>query len=888
VEERELVVVAGRCYERESIPYKAFDGVVDTLTRFLARLPSAEAARFLPTRAAPLVQVFPVLRRVEAIANLPRLTHQIFDPVETRARAFQALRELFIRIADRYPLVIVMDDLQWVDPDSIAQLAEVLRPPEAPNLLLIAMLRPRRSEGSTLAFRKNALLDVAAALPGDVRSVPIGPMSDPEAVALAKTLLERVAPDSAMSAEAIATEAEGHPLFIDTLVRHGAHVGTTRGRLRLEDALASRIEQLDLASRALMGILAVAGAPIPQDVLAQAAAAESTEFNRRVSALRVAHLAQTAGQHGWDLIEPNHDRVRDAVLTGLPSDTRKAYHRRLALALETCGISDAEALAIHWRGAGDPSRAATYALMAAEEAAKALAFDRAASLFRMVLASSDLPGQERRTVQEKLGEALANGGRGALAAKAFEEAAAGARGADALDLQRRAAEQLLRSGHFDEGVAAIQAVLASLGLGLPEAPWRSLAYVVFWGFILRLRGLAFRERDSSQLTPRELARIDICWSVAFGLSMVDHIRAAAFQVRHLRLALDAGEPHRVARALALEIPFVARSGGATWRRTKVIMRQADDLAKKLADGHAQSLCLAMRGLAHYYAGQFRESLKLCERAERSLPELSAGAAWEIDNVRIFILASLAQLGQLRELARRRQPYLRDAFERGDLYSAVNVRVGFANLAWLADDDPRGALEDVREAMGQWSKQGFHLEHFYELHALASIDLYCGRARDARAKIAERWRPFGRSMLRTVQAVRIAAYSLRARAALSLAEADPRERAPLHEAVAAARRLAEERMEWSTALAKLVQAGALRVKGAPQEQVMERLRDAERGFNAVGMGLHGAVARLSLGQLMEGEKGHGMKREAELWMSAQGVKDPAKICAMLAPGFARPA
>ncbi len=573
--------------------------------------------------------------------------------------------------------------------------------------------------------------------------------------------------------------------------------------------------------------------------------------------------------------------------TKLEPRTRQAYHRRLALALETEGVRDPEALAIHWRGAGDFDRAGTYALMAAEDATRALAFDRAASLYRLVLTSRELPSEERRDVQEKLGEALANGGRGALAAKAFQEAAVGARPANALDLQRRSAEQLLRSGHFDEGVAAIQTVLASLGLALPATPWRALAYVVVWGFLLRLRGLGFRERDSSQLAPRQLATIDICWSVAFGLSMVDHIRAAAFQASPLGRALEAGEPHRVARALAVEIAFVARGGGATWRRTTVIMHRANELATRLSDGHAQSLCLAMRGLAHYFAGKFRESLELCDRAERGLPELPTGAAWEIDNVRLFVLACLAHLGQLKELSRRRPLYLRDALDRGDLYSAVNVRVGFANIVWLVDDDPAGAANDVAEAMSKWSKLGFHLEHFYELQSLANVDLYCGRAREAEARMAERWRPFGRSMLRTVQAVRIEAFSLRARTALSLAEAEPEQRALLHVAEGGARHLVSERMDWSTALASLSRGGVLRVRGGRRERVVANLEDAAARFEAIGMALHVAVARRCLGSLLPGEAGADMVQRAEGWMTSQGVKNPRRLTAMLAPGFAHP-
>src|SRR5207249_3206569 len=203
-----------------------------------------------------------------------------------------------------------------------------------------------------------------------------------------------------------------------------------------------------------------------------------------------------------------------------------------------------------------------------------------------------------------------------------------------------------------------------------------------WRLFLRLRGLRSHERDSSQLTPRELARIDICWSVAFGLSMVDHIRAAAFQVRHLRLALDAGEPHRVARALALEIAFLACGGGATWQLTTAVMKRAEELAGRTDDAHARGLIHAMAGLAHYFAGRFREGLAFCDQAERRLPAQASGGAWEIDTVRVFALACLAHLGNLKELSARRPLYLREALERGSVHGAVNVRLGYANLVWL--------------------------------------------------------------------------------------------------------------------------------------------------------------------------------------------------------------
>ncbi|MGH7295268.1 MAG: serine/threonine protein kinase, partial [Polyangiaceae bacterium] len=135
------IVLFGRCYERESVPYKAFDGVVDALARFLARLPDAEARGFLSTRPAALVQVFPVLRGVPAITAAVRGAQLPVDPLEVQSRAFAALRETLARIAERRPMVVVIDDAQWADDDSHRLLTELLREPDAPRLLLVATVR---------------------------------------------------------------------------------------------------------------------------------------------------------------------------------------------------------------------------------------------------------------------------------------------------------------------------------------------------------------------------------------------------------------------------------------------------------------------------------------------------------------------------------------------------------------------------------------------------------------------------------------------------------------------------------------------------------------------------------------------------------------------------
>jgi serine/threonine protein kinase len=871
LESPDLVVLQGRCYERESVPYKGFDGIVDALAQFLARQAPSAAAAFTPVKPAPLLQVFPVLRRVKALAEAEARRVTAIDPVEIRSQAFAALRDILTRIGDRRPLVLVIDDVQWADADSLLLIAQTLRGPDPPPLLLAATRRA----------------DAVAPLPsiaGDVRTIRLDRLSDSESCELASRLARRAPSDTAFDPVAIAREAEGHPLFIDALVRFGATLDGAS--VRLEDALRARVERLDEGSRRVAALIAVAGAPIAPAVVRSAAELEADAMARAIALLRVANLVKTAGPT-LARLEPYHDRVRDAVLATLGPDEQRALHRALAVALETEQADDAEALAFHWRAAGDDRRAARWALDAADQAAATLGFDRAAKLYDLALGLVPRPDEEQRPIQIKLGDALANAGRGALAAQVYADAAETANAAMALDLRRRAADQLLRSGLFDEGLAAIRTVLAATGARLHATPLRALFAVVVLRLYLRVRGLGFVRRDPSQVSQQDLTRVDIYWSVSFGLALVDNIRGAAFGLRHLIEALRVGEPYRVARALATEVAYLGRSGAPTWPQTVALIARVRELAESTGDPHAIGWALGTAGLAHHLNGDFEGALALLVKGERVLRDECVGAAWEVDGARTFALSAMVQLGRFRELCGLQPAYLKEAFERGDRFAAVNLRIGYANFAWLVADDPERASREATEAMREWSQAAFHVEHYYALLALTNADLYAGRAAAAHARVLRTWPDLRRSMSLTVHAVAINSLWARARTAIALAESDESQRASLLESARRdARRLERYRAGYAIGFARSLLAGASRVAGRDADAV-RLLREAIARFDAAKMRPHAEASRACLGATLGDAEGRAIVAAAEGWFVTETVVAPQKLIAALVPGFRAP-
>jgi serine/threonine protein kinase/tetratricopeptide (TPR) repeat protein len=890
------LVLSGRCYERESVPYKALDPIVDALSRYLRKLGRLQAEALLPRDVLSLARLFPVLQRTEAIARAPRLAEPK-DPQELRKRAFHALRELFGRIGDRRALVIAIDDLQWADEDSARLIADVLRPPHAPRMMLVASYR--REEGDRQpALRQlhalqqtfattgvaEAVVDLRAssfsmqrlrAQPLDVRTISLEALPPHEARRFARALLEDD-PHAAAYAEAIASESLGNPLLLVEFVHFLRGGGDAAdGRVTLERVTEARLRALPEAARRLIEIVCVAARPIATSVAAAAAAVDDADGIAAL--LRAHHLARTASGSDAERLEPYHDRIREAVVATLaPADLRDR-HRRLARALEVQARDDFEALCVHFAAGGEPAPASLYAERAADVSLAALAFDRAVALLRraLELRGDDADALEVARLEMRLGEALANAGRGVEAAEAFLRAGEAVSGLELVELRRKAAQQLLGSGHVDEALDLYAQVLVALGAPVARTPRRALAGVILRRLQLALRGLEATPRAESEVPRAELARVDTFWTLGSGLSMIDTVRGADFHARHLLAALDAGEPYRVARAIGVEACFSAILGSKSAPRTAKLLSRARALVGHLDAPHAIGVCIVAEAYEAYHQGKFRRSLTLFEEAEHVFRDRCAGVAWELANVHVFMLGALAHVGAYREISAQMPSLLEEAEARGDRFAHVTLRIGPPHVLWLAHDDPDGALRDVEDAMSRWSKRGFHLQHYYATIVRAEAQLYAGEATRALALLDEAWPALESSMLLRIQRLRIEAHALRGRVALAT-----RTERGIALAARDARAIERERADWASGFAKLLRGGVAKHRG-DAEGALTLLREAAREFRASEMSMLSAAAARRAGKILGGDEGRAMIAKANERLGAQEVVDPGRFARALA-------
>ncbi len=360
------------------------------------RLPLAPVAEWL---GAPALAT--AARSLEAVwrAEVERLVPSVppgSQPVASRGvvdawqrhRFFQGLTRALL--ATERPLLLVLEDLQWCDDETLDFLSFLAGArADAPVMLALTgrtgELADRRGYADWVRRMRAA---------GVVDQLDLAPFDEPETDRLVRLLARGDVTDDAVGVVASATG--GFPLYVVEAARNG-RLDDRADTTDLASVLQARFEHLGAEARAVAELAAATGRDFDLDLLCEASDLDPGTVVRAVDELWRVRIV-TERRDGYDF---SHDLLRSAAYARVSPPGRWLLHRRLAQALEIlhAGRTDdvAAQIAEQYARAGNPVRAHEHYHRAAEVAARVFAHTEAIRLHEAALQQLALqpPGLER-------------------------------------------------------------------------------------------------------------------------------------------------------------------------------------------------------------------------------------------------------------------------------------------------------------------------------------------------------------------------------------------------------------------------------------------------------------------------------------------------------------
>ncbi len=284
-----------------------------------------------------------------------------------RHRFFEALARAVL--IDRTALLLLIDDLQWCDSETLMWLRYLLRFDARAKLLVVGTWR--RETVDAVHPLQTLLRDLANA--NQLTNIEVTTLSAQETAALAQQLAER--PITNREIQQLYTVTEGHPLFVIETVRslgdeslamgrtqpHAANGNASQLPPKVEHIIQARLTQLSTAAREFINIAATIGRQFTLAVIAQASQREIETLLPLLDELCNRRIIRERRANEYDF---SHDLLREVAYRTLSETRRQYHHQQVAEALEQLYANDrgpvAGQLAAHFEAANRPERALTY------------------------------------------------------------------------------------------------------------------------------------------------------------------------------------------------------------------------------------------------------------------------------------------------------------------------------------------------------------------------------------------------------------------------------------------------------------------------------------------------------------------------------------------------
>jgi DNA-binding NtrC family response regulator/tetratricopeptide (TPR) repeat protein len=611
------------------------------------------------------------------------------DSASRRSELFRAMKAITLRVAEQAPLVLVVEDLHWIDPASEEYLAFIADVVPTTRALLVCSYRPgyRHPFGDRSYHLRVTLRPLSSGEMADITGALLGTVEIPSAVG-----------------SLIAAKAEGNPFFVEEVTRSLLEDGTLQrenGRVVLardleqisvpdsiHDVLIARLDRLADDARRAIQVASVIGREFALRLLERI-----TETGERVRThveeLRALELIYEKATHPELAYMFKHALTHDVAYESVLRDRRRALHGTVGEAIEELYADRLaefyETLAYHFGRAEAWERALHYHELAADKAAESFANRAVVAHCQQALAIAERLGaavsQERR---QRLEERLA------LACFYLSDFA------DAGDAFARAAER--------------SADLEARGIDLSMS-----GLSLFWGH-------QFARAEAAVETAMTLARRHgLLATKGFATSNGGFFRAvcagevdaaAEAMQRGLGLAQASGDEATIAM-IRFDLALIAEWTG-DYRRAIAISEQVMDAGRRLRLAHLVIWPGWFRGKALCCLGEYGRAIaQLTEAAE--VCERIGDKVWKsrLLNTLGWCLAEIGSHARARDYNVRAAAL---AHEVGDPEIVGNSEINLAANHLALGDAERalGCLEPIMRALAR--NDDPFMRWRYSLHA----------------------------------------------------------------------------------------------------------------------------------------------------------------------------
>lgn len=631
----------GACVERERVPYRAFDAIVDDIATELTDTPLADAIADFHA----LATVFPVLAASLSSTRHLRQREPARDPNVERQRAHAALAATLDALLAGYRGCIVIDDIQWADRESLELLTQLLTACKRPLTIVVTCLT---NDGGDLP---PAIATLVQAHHSTV--LRLAPLASTAVTELCWSLAPHANPG--FIAEAV-TRAAGSPLLA-TL--YGDELYRTEDQLTWFEPAQQRISRLASQAREVANVLAAATDAVHFAMLRPLTKLDPARLHaavRRLLAERLVRVAPTDnGEPGYIF---SHQQLRHAAYQLTPVATRQQIHRAYAQWYETDRPHlHAEAIAVHYDAAGLSGVAARWALEAADTAMVRLAFTHARHWYEFSYTRASDAAAAAVRQQALVGRARAAELTGDVntAARLYRELAT-TEGATRTTWQLAAGECDLKAGELDRGMQILTPLLsAGARMSRADTAREVLATLSQLVWPRRTQGSAndphaaarhappdarlpqWRTGSSQAAPPRGPAAEWISGralrAIASYLS-TPRPRQAAVYVGHM-LARAQRTNDASTRSLGNAMLAGYLAAGTLGRIGARAVRNANDAARAANDPYAQMVAAAVEGIWWLCRGTYTPMRAAFSRGASVCRELGLERSWEASFVHAY-------------------------------------------------------------------------------------------------------------------------------------------------------------------------------------------------------------------------------------------------------------